>query len=350
MTITRLLTREPLSEDAADVGDNITISDVNALTAIPVTPANVAPDPADVGGVKRSVPINQWYEVPFQMNDKELLEVERGFLPRIAEQAVIALANQVEGWIILELLKGIPYAVGTPGTAPFQTDLDEFFEASILLDEKNVPGSQRGVMLNPRAYNNALRTRALQDASWRGSNRTMETRQILTALGAQWEQTNSIKTRTQGTGTGYLLAGAVAKGAREFTVDTGTGTWLPGDTFTVAGDNEPYSVVSFSGGILEVSPAVRVALADNSAITRVAANGVPNFLIHPNAFAFVNRPLAQNSILRQAGGVFETVTDPESGLTFRLELLREHKRVRWSIDMLWGGGVLNAEFGARIYG
>lgn len=348
--IPRLALREALNDEAADQGDRITITDVGAVTAVPVVPANVAPDPADIKVTDYSVPIDQWVEAPFQMNDKELREVSRGVLPRVAQQAIIALANTVDTFLITELVKGIPYSVGTPGTAPFQTDLTEFFDASVILDENKVPLGERGVILNPRAYNNAMQTRALQDAGWRGNSGVMNERRIVNALGANWEMTQSLTARTQGTGTGYQTAAAALAGARQFPVDTGTGTWLPGDVFTVAGDSEPYAVTAFAGGIMSFAPGLRVNIADNSAITRVPSNGVPNFLIHPEALAFVNRPLASDSVLRQSGAIFETVTDPESGLTIRVELLREHKRVRWSFDILFGGAVLNSDYGVRIYG
>lgn len=352
LILPRMATREPVNTDVADQGDTITFTDVNDLVAIPVVPANVAPDPQDVGGTKRSVKIGQWYEAPFQMNDKELLEVENGFLPRVARKAVLALCQNVETYIITALLKGLPLSVGTPGTTPFATDLSEFFDASVLLDEHNIPDSDRAVILNPRAMGNAHQTQALQNAAWRGNSRVMDDRPTtFDALGAEWGQTNSLKTRTQGTAnTAYLTAGAALKGARQMPIDTGTGTFLPGDVFKVAGDNEPYAVVAFSGGILQFAPGLRVNIADNSAITPQASNGVPNLLIHPQAFIFVNRPLASDSILRRAGAIFDTITDPESGFSFRLELLREHKRVRWSFDILYDALVTDENAGIRIYG
>lgn len=352
LIIPRAATREPVSTDVADQGDTVTITDVGDLTAIPVAPANVAPNPQDVGGSKRSVKIGQWYEVPFQMNDKELKEVENGFLPRVAQKAVIALATVVENYIISKLLQGLPLSVGTPGTAPFQTDLAKFFDASVLLDEYNVSSAGRTAILNPRALNNALQTRALNDASWRGNSQVMDQRPTtFDALGVTWGQTNSLKTRAQGTANGsYLAAAAGLKGARQLPIDTGTGTFLPGDTFTIAGDTAPYAVISFSGGVLSFAPGLRVNTADNAQITVVASNGVPNLLLQEDAFIFVNRPLASDSILRAAGGVFESITDPESGFSMRLELLREHKRVRWSFDMLWDAEVVNENNGVRIYG
>lgn len=352
LIIPRAATREPVSTDVADQGDTVTITDVGDLAAIPVAPANVAPNPQDVGGSKRSVKIGQWYEVPFQMNDKELKEVENGFLPRVAQKAVIALATVVENYIISKLLQGLPLSVGTPGTAPFQTDLAKFFDASVLLDEYNVSSAGRTAILNPRALNNALQTRALNDASWRGNSQVMDQRPTtFDALGVTWGQTNSLKTRAQGTANGsYLAAAAGLKGARQLPIDTGTGTFLPGDTFTIAGDTAPYAVISFSGGVLSFAPGLRVNTADNAQITVVASNGVPNLLLQEDAFIFVNRPLASDSILRAAGGVFESITDPESGFSMRLELLREHKRVRWSFDMLWDAEVVNENNGVRIYG
>lgn len=351
MVLPRMATREPVSLDTANQGDTITISEINDLAAIPVVPANYAPDPQNIGGTARTVQISDWYEVPFQINDKEMTQIEDGFLPRVAEKAVIALANVVQTSILATFRKGFPLSVGTPGTPPFQVDLDAFFEASLLLDEHLVPPQGRATVLSPRAYTNAMKDRALQDTSWRGRSDVMDERRILHALGVDWEQTTTVSAAaTQGTGTGYLAAAAGVAGQRFLPIDTGTGTWLAGDVFTIAGDTEPYAVTSYSGGVLNFAPGLRYATVDNAAITRVPSNGVTNFLVHPSSWIFVNRPLATDEMSRRAGGVFETITDPESGLSFRLELLREHKRVRWSIDMLWGSHVTNEDGGVRIYG
>ena len=52
----------------------------------------------------------------------------------------------------------------------------------------------------------------------------------------------------------------------------------------------------------------------------------------------------------QIGSIMMSAADPVSGLVLRLEVTREHKRTRFSYDMLYGAMVVRREFGARLAG
>lgn len=346
----RLVAREPYETEAANKGQVIEVPVTAALPTQDVSPAPYAPATDDIVTTNVLVPLDQWKEAAFYMTDKDLVAIANGFLPRQAEEAVKSLGNTVDNFILGELAKGVPYSVGTPGTTPFGTDLAEATAARAQLNRKLAPLGSRYVVLDPEAEGNALLLRAFQDASFRGDTEGIIEGSIGRKLGSEWTMDQNVVARAQGTGTAYELSANVAKGANQFPVDTGTGTLLPGDVFTVAGDSEPYSVVAFSGGIITVSPGARVALSSNALLTPVASNGVVNWNLQRDSFAFANRAFAGDGLARQAGAVFESITDPITGLSIRLELTREHKRVRWSFDMLYGGKVVRPELAVRIYG
>lgn len=347
----RVVAREPYQAESANRGDSIVVPITAPLAAVEVAPANYAPNPADIAPTSVTVPLDQWYEVPFQLSDKDMNAIDNGFLPVQAQEAVKALVTKIDQYLITQFLAGVPYSVGTVDTTPFGTDLSEFLDARAQLNKKLAPLSPRFAVLDPVAEANALNLRAFQDASFRGDAQGITEGVIGRKLGADWLMDQNIADRTSGTANGaWQFVGAQVAGARQIPIDTGTGTWLPGDVFTVAGDAEPYAVTAYSGGILTISPGLRVGIADNAVLTPVSSSGTANLYFHRDCLAFANRGFIGDAMARAAGAIFDSITDPVSGLTIRLEMVREHKRVRWSFDALWGGKVVRPELGVRIYG
>lgn len=333
-------------------GSTITIPVSYALSVSDVTPSNTPPSTADIVPTYETITLDRWRESAFYLTDRDLVQVSSGILPMQAQEAVKALANDVNTWIVGELRKSVPYTVGTPGTAPFNTDFSEYLDARRILNENLAPMTDRAVVLDAVADANVLGLRPIQDASYRGTTDGIREAMIGRILGADWYLDQSTITDfTPGTATGWLVNGAVLAGNKQVAVDTGSGTFVPGDTLTFAGDSLPYSVESFAGNILTVSPKLRVNIADNAAVTRTSGSTVTsiNFVMHRQAFAFGSRPFVGDAS-RELGVAFDSIADPNSGLTLRLELSREHKRYRWAFDILYGGKVLRPEWAVKLYG
>jgi hypothetical protein len=45
-----------------------------------------------------------------------------------------------------------------------------------------------------------------------------------------------------------------------------------------------------------------------------------------------------------------SVTDPESGLSMRLEISRQYKQTVWEFDILWGVALVRPEWAVRLIG
>jgi hypothetical protein len=335
---------------AGNKGDTIDVPIPSAIAAQAVAPDNVPPATADMSPTSVAVPLDQWYEAPFYLTDKDFLEVMNGTIPMQASEAIKALANQVNGHIY-GMYKGVYGVAGAAGTTPFGTDLSEFLEARKVLTNQLAPKSPRRVVIDPDAEANALALRAFQDASFRGDTAGILEGEIGRKLGSDWYSMQDVPTHVPGTGTGILAAALGVIGNKSIAIDTGSGTANIGDIITFADHAQTYTLTAastdVSTGTLSFEPGLKTAVPDTTAITIMPAH-VVNLAFHRDAFAFATRPFAGMDPMGL--GSYMSTTDPESGLALRIEVTREHKRTRFSYDILWGAQLVRRELAVRLLG
>lgn len=336
------------SNEVAEQGDTIDIPIPSAIATRDVVPGpnNVAPN-NDVKPKKTQLSLNNWKEAPFTMNDKEITSVLRGVAPRQLQEAVKAIANDVDA-SILNCYKDIYGAAGTPGTDPFSTSPIEAQEAFRTLNIQLCPRSDRRIVLDPYAEANAVGLPQFQNVDKAGTDETIREAVIGRKLGFDWYQDQNVVRHTAGAAAGYLVNQANhAVGDEQVTIDSGTGAFAVGDIFTVAGDTEQtYVVKSVVGTTLSYAPKARVAWADNAAITKKASHTV-NLAFHRDAFGFASRQMAD---VFAGGSEIMSMADPISGVVLRLEVSRQHKQTQWSLDCLWGAKAVIPELACRIFG
>ena len=203
-----------------------------------------------------------------------------------------AIANDVNA-TLLGLGRKFYGMVGTPGTTPFSTVVDAT-NARKVLNSQLAPVNDRRIVLNPEA-------------------------------GAQVVS---------------LAKATNAAGLKE------------GDILTIAGDAQTYVVteaVSLAVGntAVKIYPGLARLTTGSEAVT-VSGSHVMNLAFHRDAIAFATRPLMDSA--NGLGNLIQSAVDPVSGLSLRLEVSREHKRTRFSYDILYGADVVRRELGCRIAG
>lgn len=338
-------------------GEKMSTIDINipsAITAQAVSPSYVAPDDAGVVPTKVSITLDQWWEAPFFLNDKEMLEVIGGTIPMQASEAVKSLANKVDGHL-LALYAQVYSAVGTVGATPFQTDLAPFLDADEKLNNQLAPPDNRYVAINAKAKAAAMSLRAFQDASFRGDQAGILRGDIGEKLGAFWFMDQNIPSHTAGTwnGTG-TTTGTNAAGQGVVNLTGGTGSILAGDIVTFAGDEQQYVASAVTGTgpttAITVSPNLASAKSATEVVTLLGASDTyrVNLNFHRDAFALVSRPFAAADPMGL--GTYQSAIDPVSGLALRLEVSRQHKRTRFSYDILYGVKCVRPELACRILG
>lgn len=340
---------------AGPEGSTIDVPIPSAIQVQTVTPAATPPATADISPTSVSIVLDQWKEAPFQLNDKELMEIQRGTIPMVASEAVKALANNVDQYI-LNLASKFYGVAGTAGTTPFgDGTTKDATKLRTVLNRQLAPLDNRSVIVDPEAEGSALNVRAFQDASWSGSVAALLAGQLNNKLGFRWWMDQNVRTHVAGTGDNHLVnnGAGYAAGSKSVVVDTGTGTILTGDIITFANHTQTYvATADLAANTLTFEPGLLVAVPDNTAIIGPGSTGgvgthVMNIGFHRDAIAFATRPLAASN---HPGSLIESMTDPISGLTLRLEVTREHKRDRYSFDILYGAEVIRRELGARLLG
>jgi hypothetical protein len=346
---------------AAQRGSTVDIPIPSAVSAVAVTPANTPPATADMSPTHVSIVMDQWYEAPFHLSDKDLLDVMDGVIPMQASEAIKALANNVDAAILAKYTGVYGYA-GTAGTTPFGSGLSEYTAARTVLNKQLAPINDRRVVLNPDAEGNALLLRAFQDASFGGGTGVIMDGQIGRKVGADWWMDQLVPTHVAGTittGLAAKAATAVAAGLKTFVATTAASTGAValkvGDIINIAGHSQTYVITEDATEAsantdvsLKIEPGLQIALAGGEAVT-VKGDHAVNMLFHRDAFALASRPLQDVQFADQLVAI-ESAVDPVSGLTLRLEITREHKRWRYSFDILYGCALVRPALATRIAG
>lgn len=344
---------------AADRGSTINVPIPSAIAAQAVSPAATPPSTADIIPTSVAIQLTEWWEAPFYLTDKDLLEIMDGVIPMQASEAIKSLANKIDQTILGKYV-GVYGWAGTAGTTPFGTDLSEYTEARTVLNRQLAPINDRRVVLNPDAEGNALLLRAFQDASFGGGTGVILEGQIGRKVGAEWWMDQNMPSHTTGAATAGTIAldDTVARAVGTTTLHMDGFSVKPsvGDVFTIAGDTQTYVVtasttlagtdsdVSFQPGLMVAIPAV-----DGNEVVTFKASHAVNLAFHRDAFAFASRPLLDTNFPDMQVAM-QSAVDPLSGVTLRLEITREHKRWRWSFDTLFGAALVRAQLAARIAG
>ena len=361
-----LVNRDYSDEFMSKRGLTVDVPIPSSIAVRDVVPANVAPDSGSVSPTTIPVTLDKWKEAAFDMTDRDMQQAMEGTIPMQASEAIKAIANQVNADIFAAAtgVNGFTSFVGTPGTTPFAIDaaadptgVSEATDAMRVLNIQECPVDEnRRIVLDPTAQAAALGLRAFQDASWSATAEAIMNGTITRRLGFGWfmdQQVPNTPTSPDDV-SGLMTMGAAAAGATSIDIDGGTGAevLLPGTHITFAGHSTLYTVAArnaAAGGVysdVSLYPALQTNVGDNTAVTVRA--GRQNLAFHRDAIAFVSRPMMP--IPGGFGSIVEAMSDPVSGITLRLEISREHKRVRWSFDLLYGVRMVRAELGTIIFG
>jgi|TARA_Y100000310_G_C20704101_1_gene833197 hypothetical protein len=351
------LTNVDYSATGAQQGNTIDVPTPKTQAVSTVAVSNVLKSPADKVPGLVQISLDQWKMTDFHLTDKEMAEIDRNrhFVPMQTSEAARALANNIDNYIHSQYT-GIYGYVGTAATTPFST-VATATNARKVLNDQLAPMNDRRIVMDPTAESQALQLTAYSDIEKSGDTAVKIEGEVGRKFGMDHYMSQNVNTHTGGTASASITVGsttAIGVSTLQFKSGVGTKTVVLGDVFTIAGDSQTYVATSSAnitstGVNVTVDPALKVIASATSAITMKATH-VVNLAFQRNAFAYVTRPLQDSVGALTGGNPQSALVDNQTGLTLRLEVVRQHKQSAWQFDVLYGAKLVRPELACRIAG
>jgi hypothetical protein len=348
---------------AIPVGQTLYSFKTPASVSTTITPGVTPPDDGDQVIASKSLSIETSKRVPIRWTGEEAVAIGTGAGYEAVKagqvaQAFRTLANEMESFVYLKAAAGASRAFGTAGTTPFATTLEDAAQIRKILDDNGAPGA-RSLVINTTAALAMRKLTVLTKANEAGSTMTLRDGELLDLFGLSIKESAAVVPITAGTGSGYLsnLGATLAVGSTAIITDTGSGTVLAGDVVTFAGDTNKYVVASSVGGasvtlVTIQSPGLKQTLANNVAMT-IGAAYTGNVGFSQSAIVLAARTPYFHAPGDAKGELAineEIVTDPYSGLSFRLAQYANYGRTQYEVSAAWGATVFNPEHVALMLG
>lgn len=335
-------------------GDNVTVDVAPVRAASDFTPSNSTSTGDDATAAKIDVTITKSRKVSWHLTGEQQRSLENGsisedWVSQLVQQGMRTVRNEAEIDAALAVKVGASRAFGTAGTTPFATDLTALTNARKILVDNGAPKADMQMVFDTNAGLNLRNLGVLQNAYQAGSDQERRSGEFLPQMGFRLSESAGISAHTKGTGAGYLVnnGAGYAVGATTIAVDTGTGTIVAGDVITFAGDTNKYMVVTAltGGNVVIGAPGLRVAVADNVAIT-VGNNYAANLAFERSAVVGVLRPplMPANPTIQQL-----QVSD-QFGMTYLFLDIAQYGQRSWELHLAWGFKAVNPEFSALVLG
>lgn len=354
------------SAEQAALNQTVTVRQYPAISAsTAITPAAYAPDSGGRTVNPLTMSITKAQMIPIQFTHEERKSIAAGYddiLKDAFAQAMRTLTNEIEYDLTTAAYVGASRAYGTAGTNPFATSNANLAQMAKILTDNGAPGANqpgmRSVVMDTSA-GAAFRSLANNISAYAaGTDATLRQGTLLNTLGFDLKESAQIRSHIKGGATGGLInnASTEAVGQTTLTLDTitvNTTGYVAGDIITHASDTVNKYVVTTglaatSGNIVIGAPGLKIAAADNDAIT-VGNNYTANLAFSRNAIVLLARVPEQSGSEKSNVQVMY-VQDPVSGLVFEVSMYEQYRQRHIEVAMAWGVKVIKPEHCAIMLG
>lgn len=360
------LVNSSLSAEAARRGESIRVPVSQPVTAADVTPGVAASQPSATAMQSVDVALENWKSASFFLTDAEMMQIEAesSFIPLQMAEAITALANAVNDSILVEAEKTTA-VIGTPGEVPFQnTDsprevwhgANMAVTARKLLNLAAAPKAGRFAVIDYEMEANALGLPQFHDAHRAGSSGVSMEGEIGRKFGIDWFSSDLLprnrariasagfaaKVDARATGGEVKVPHARLRIGDVIVVGSGRGASEHQVTAASAANSGSHATVT-------VAPAFGRVIETTEKVTVLRPYRV-GVVMHRDAVALAMRPLTVAGMEAGGGSQMMSVSDPETGLSLRLEVTRQYKQTMWEFDILWGVKLVRPALVVAIHG
>jgi len=343
------VTRDASLQKAA-VGQTVRWPVAPANTAAALTPAYIGPNATVQTIGNGSIALSKFYGGSFPWTGEELAGGKQaGWVDNLMAQQFEQLFRSAVNQIEVDLGALFKYgsrACLTSGLTLFdETDkLRSFAQLNRILDD-NGAGGDRHVVLSNSAAAALEGSDAMNKVNEAGTDVTRREGYFARTHGFELHKSAGITTHTNGDYTAPVVTALALAG----TAVTGTNLddLLDGDLIKIAeDDNNIYVVQDATSAVAAVinSPGSKVAhAAATDAISEpIADYYIPNMAFTRDAIALVARVPNEPEGGDSADAV-QIVTDPKSGISFRVAKYRQYHQVAYEVSIVWGAAIIKSD-------
>lgn len=268
---------------------------------------------------------------------------------QIVAQGMRTLRNEADAAAYAAIKVGASKAIGTAGSTPFATGIDELADMNNLLYGQGAPMVDAQFVMSAAARVKFMKTGMYQIASANGSEADRKAGILSREFGFSLRASAGITTHASGSAASYVTDGGEVAKATAITVKTGTDPIKAGDVFTLADRAGEQYVVSTAltgaGELLINRPGLVGATATAQAVT-FTGNYTPCLAFERSAVVGVFRP----PYIPANANIEQVLVSDQFGMTYLLCRVIGDGVVTWRLHLAYGIKVVQPEHVALLLG
>ena len=336
------------------VGDDVKVTVAPIRAASDFVPGVAAAQGADAGASEITVQITKSRKTSMYLTGEQMRSLDNGatsaeWIRQMVAQMMRTLRNEAEVDCVNAIKVGSSRASGTAATNPFASALTPLADVRKILRDNGAPMADLQFVGDTTSEANLLKLGVVLDAGIAGSDEERRSGILRRQYGFNMRTSAGIDVHTRGTANAsYDTNGTFAAGVTGVAVDTGSGTILPGDIASFAGDTNSYVVgtgIAGAGTLQLNKPGLRASLADGVDLT-VGAAYTPNLAFERSAVVGVMRPpvMPANPVISQ------TLISDGMGMTYLLLDIAQYGQRTWELHLAWGFKAVQPDHIATLLG